>query len=342
LLYRANNGLYSGVKLKTAFIRYFTKATGHEPDVVVASAPQVAKLPLYLRSYYDLYRATIFGRLMWLALQKERAEVSTPAEYAAHWEKLQGVLGEDVVLVLPVIPAYTRHQLLRRHVPFVVPDRQMFLPTLLVDLRERFPRHSRPAPRQLSAPAQVVLLRHLLGRDVEGLALGELARELGYSAMTLSNVRQELEAAKLCQTIREKRRMRLTFPMPRKELWTHAGPLLQDPVKDRHWVRLARPAEDWLRAGLTALAELTLIADDAVPTYAAKDTECSAQIKHGHIVVRPGPEGAQARMEAWRYDPRVLADSKTVDRLSLVLSLRDTDDERIAQALGQLVKEMSW
>ncbi len=330
------------MNLKTEFIRYFTKATGHDPSVMAASASQVAKLPLYLRSYYDLYRATIFGLPMWLAVQKEKTEVSTPAEYAAHQEKLQDVLKENVALVLPVIASYTRHRLLKVRVPFIVPDRQMFLPTLLVELRERFPRPGRAVTKPLSAAAQVVLLRHLRGRPVEGLSLGELAGELGYSAMTLSNVRQELEAANLCQTIREKRRMRLSFPTPRRELWARAEPLLQDPVKERHWVRFSRLGENWLRAGLTALADLTLVADAVVPTYAVKDSEVKAEMACGQIVVCPGPEGAQAQIEAWRYDPRVLADGETVDRLSLALSLRQTDDERVAQALRQIVAGIPW
>jgi hypothetical protein len=227
-------------------------------------------------------------------------------------------------------------------VPFVVPDRQMFLPTLLVDLRERFPRRGRPVTQNLSAAAQVVLLRHLLGKPVEKLALGELAATLGYSAMTLSNVRHELEAANLCQTMREQRRMWLTFPTPRRELWTRAERLMQDPAKTRHWIRFAQPGKDWLRAGLTALAELTLAADDALPTYAVKADEFRRQRERGQITVCHGPEGAQARIEAWRYDPGVLTKDKMVDRLSLILSLRETDDERVTQALGELVKGMSW
>ena len=330
------------MNLKATFIRYFAKATGHDPAVADVGAPQTARLPLYLRSFYDVCRATFFDRHLLLAVQKEQRAVATPAEYAAHHRKLRDVLGEDVALVLPVVASYTRQQLVRQRVPFVVPDRQMFLPMLLVDLRERFPRHGRPATGKLSAAAQVVLLRHLLGQPVEGLALGELAAELGYSAMTLSNVRQELEAAGLCQTIREQRRMRLTFPTPRRELWTRAEPLLPDPVKNRHWIRFAQPGKDWLRAGLTALAELTLVADDTVPTYAVAGGEFRRQRERGEITVSHGPEGAQARIEVWRYDPVVLAEDTTVDRLSLVLSLRKADDERVTQAVGALVKGMSW
>lgn len=332
----------SSVNLKTTFIRYFTKVTGHAPTVEGVSVQQAAKLPLYLRSYYDVYRAGIFDRPLLLAVQKEKATVATPAEYAAHHNKLRNVLGEDVALVLPVLASYTRQQLVGQRVPFVVPDRQMYLPALLVDLRERFPREGRPATHNLSAAAQVVLLRHLLGKPVEALALGELAAELGYSAMTLSNVRQELEAARLCQTIREQRRMRLAFPMSRRELWTRAEPLLQDPVKDRRWVRFAQPGDGWLRAGLTALEEFTLVADDAIPTFATGAVDFRRQVMSEMVSVCPGPEGAQARLEAWRYDPRILADGRTVDRLSLVLSLREMNDERVTQAMGQLVKGMPW
>jgi hypothetical protein len=330
------------VNLQNAFARYVTRTTGHAPVIGAVATGVVAALPLYLRGYYEICRAKLFDRGFLLAMQKPDTRGSTPAEYAGHHRKLRATLDKDVVLVLPHLASYTRQQLVRLRVPFVVPDRQMFLPTLLVDLREHFPRVVEQAPQRLSAAAQVVLLRHLLGRPAGGLVLRELAAELRYSAMTLSNVRHELEAAKLCRSSQDGRSTRLVFDLPKRDLWARAEPLLRDPVKARHWIRWARPPQGWLRAGMTALADLSMVSDDPVPTYAARDRDYRAEIESGHVTGCPGPDEAQARVECWRYEPRLLADAEAVDRLSLFLSLRRTDDERVAQALRQLTADLPW
>lgn len=45
----------------------------------------------------------------------------------------------------------------------------------------------------------------------------------------------------------------------------------------------------------------------------------------------------QVAVELWRYDPKKLADSKTVDVLSLALSLEDDRDERVEEAVEEML-----
>ncbi|MEI6168981.1 MAG: hypothetical protein WCS52_17505 [bacterium] len=213
---------------------------------------------------------------------------------------------------------------------------------MMVDLHERFPRTTSQPVSRLAAAAQVVLLRHLLGRHVEGVSLRELAGELGYSAMTLSTVRIELESLELCKSIQQGRSTHMEFPAPMRELWGRAESHLLSPVKARHWVRFIRKDERNLHAGLTALASSSMVSDDELPTYAMKSSDYRAQLERGDIVRCLGPEDAQARVECWAYDPRLLSDEPTVDRLSLYLSLRGTHDERIEKALTALLEGMPW
>ena len=44
----------------------------------------------------------------------------------------------------------------------------------------------------------------------------------------------------------------------------------------------------------------------------------------------------------WNYPPRLLGDGNAVDQISLYLSLRDDTDERIQQALEELLEEIRW
>jgi hypothetical protein len=330
------------VNLEAEYKRYIEEATGTAPLIEGVQSEISGRLPLYLRNYYHLAKTQLFGRQSLLAIQNPDTDTATPSEYARHHNTLRASLGNEVVLVLHQISSYGRQQLVRLGIPFVVPHRQAFLPPMMVDFHERFPRTASQPGSRLAAAAQVVLLRHLLGRHVEGVSLRELASELGYSAMTLSTVRIELESLGLCKSIQKGRSTHIEFPAPMRELWGLAESHLLSPVKARHWVRFIRKDVRNLHAGLTALAAASMISDDELPTCAMKSSDYRAQLERGDIVMCHGSEDAQARVECWAYDPHLLSDGPAVDRLSLYLSLRGTHDERIEKALTALLEGMPW
>ena len=47
-------------------------------------------------------------------------------------------------------------------------------------------------------------------------------------------------------------------------------------------------------------------------------------------------------VEIWTYNPKLLAKGDVVDRFSLFLSLRDSKNERVEQALEQLMEAAEW
>ena len=48
----------------------------------------------------------------------------------------------------------------------------------------------------------------------------------------------------------------------------------------------------------------------------------------------------QCAVELWRYDPRKLTAGACVDRLSLALSLNGSSDERVLEALEEMLKQL--
>jgi hypothetical protein len=86
---------------------------------------------------------------MLLAFEIKHAGEASPAEYAKHVSSLKQLLPGDAVLIISKLASYVRNRLVRHHVPFIVPGTQMFLPMLMIDLRERFPR-GRAEPGKLT------------------------------------------------------------------------------------------------------------------------------------------------------------------------------------------------
>lgn len=328
---------------QNTLMKYVEEVTGERPKLEELPVEQVAGVPLYLKVAYSLVRMTLFQRELLLAVHKSGGDLATPSEYSGHARQLGRALGEETILVLPRLASYTRNRLVRRGVPFIVPGRQMFLPTLLVDLREWFPRPVREGSSgKLSSAAQVVVLYHLLGNEAEGIPLKELAARVGYSAMTLSNVRDELQAGSLCKVVKRGRSRHLVFTGPRQGLWRSVEERLRSPVQARHWVRWEGPPSGALMAGISALAHLTHLSDDEMPTFALRASRYRRQLEKGGFHGCAGPDDADALIEAWAYDPEELATDDVVDRLSLYLSLRDSEEERVESALRSLLAEVQW
>lgn len=329
---------------KQRLIKYLEEVTGSEPELQWNLAELTAKLPLYLRSRYTLSSLNIFGRRCLLAIESSDWELGTPAEYAAHSQTLQRELNESVAIVLPVVPSYARNRMVQSGTQFIVPGSQMFLPAMMIDLRERF---STPAPKSttgksLTPTTQCILFYHILRRPLNGMPLTEIAEHVGYSKMNISRAKDELEAAGLCSTTRQGRSVVLKFSIHGRELWEKALPLLKSPVRKCHWVDWQEIVYPALPAGMTALSHSTMIADDRIPTYALLQNTFRTNLEKGLFRGCPAPSEANVQLEAWSYNPLLLAEGNQVDPLSLYLSLKENYDERVQQQLETLMTEVKW
>ena len=328
--------------LESQLAGYLESLTGEAPDLQRFSEERAGTLPLFLRERYRLYEVRLFGRKCLLALETPDWEAGSPSEYGAQAKSLQTMLGEPVAIVIPVIASYARNRLVRSAVPFIVPGSQMFLPFLMVDLRERY---TPPPPAQgkcLTPAAQSIVLFHLQRERLDDLPLKDIAGRVGYSAMMVSRAKDELEAADLCESERRGRSMVLRFRNRGNALWSQAEPLLSSPVRKAHWVRWPTPGYPALVAGITALSHRTLIEEDPRPTYALPEATFRTNLERGLFHGCPDPSEADVLLEAWTYNPLLLGDNKEVDPLSLYLSLRDTPDERVRQQLQPLLEQVPW
>jgi DNA-binding MarR family transcriptional regulator len=321
---------------------YLKSITGTHPDIQKDVADRARTLALFLRERYGLRSLRIFGRKCLLAIETSDWEPGSPAEYASHAQALQSALGEPVAIVIPRVPSYARNRMVHAGIPFIVPGSQLFLPSMMVDLRERFSQVTAPPGERLKPATQCVLLYHLLRKRLDGLPLREIAKMVGYSAMNLTRAKDELESAELCKTGRDGRSVVMEFRKSSQELFQKALPLLSSPVKKAYWVDWPSVGYPAIPAGLTALSLRTMIDDDRIPTFALPQDTYRQNLEKGLFHGCPGPFEANVKIEAWTYNPLLLGDQHGVDSLSLFLSLRDSADERVQQQLETMIREVKW
>lgn len=325
---------------------YFHSVTGVAPQLEPAPGEMVSSLPLYIRELYHWRFAKVFDHEFLFALEKgvkEELNEQTPGDLLQQADVIREKLGRDVVFVLHPVPSFVRNRLVHSRISFIVPGSQMFLPMIPLDLREHFPRRRYSHRGKLLASAQVIVLYQIVKGGLENLSQQEIAREIDYSAMMVSNARDQLESHGLCEIEKRGRAVSLHFPMSRRELWEQSRELMSSPVQKTHWISGDIPDDLRCLAGISALSQKTMLGHDAIPTFAVYHKTFLELLENRRFHGCPIREDANAQVEAWRYDPRLLVDKKgVVDCFSLYLSLESDPDTRVQQELETMMEGIAW
>lgn len=297
-------------------------------------------LPPFLQDRYEFHAIQLCGTPCLLMVKRDDHD-EPPATVRKHIDQVHQRWDGPVVLVRRAVTAYNRKRLIEQRVPFIVPGNQMYLPPLGIDLREHY-RKLRGERLQLRPSSQAALI-HMLLQDGEDFGLAELASALGYSSMTVSRSLDELGAAQILDSYQHGRERRARLADTKRQVWQHAQTYLRDPVQRRHWVLpTVKRAIPGPRAGLSALAAYSDLAEpnNVVVALSRDDWRSDQQRDVLREIEAAEPDAMQ--VEVWTYPPTLSADQGSVDRLSLYLSLRETNDERIEAALEAMMGDAQW
>lgn len=86
----------------------------------------------------------------------------------------------------------------------------------------------------------------------------------------------------------------------------------------------------------SALSEYSMLSSGTVLYFAAGSVSEWEKKAAGRI----HNSEEQCAIELWRYDPRKLSNSNCVDRLSLALALREDRDERVEEAVEEMLNDL--
>ncbi len=323
--------------LEARLTDYLRTTIGLAPRI----APAQIRLPAFLEAVFAFRTTTLFGKDLLVCFPSDDLTLS-PSELAEKNDVLRSKSGLDPVFVFETISSWDRARLVAKRVSFIVPGTQLYLPNLLVDMRERFPA-LKTTPDRLPWTAQFLLLYHLQRQSLAGESVRGLARRFGFSATTVSRSVAALEGLGLSASPQGKEKP-LVFPADRIDLWQQSYPLLRSPVERRWYISGPCEFTGWVQSGETALSVLTDIDSGGVVCVAARSSAVRVHPLYASGGFRQRPSGKnETVVEAWAYDPRPLSRNGVVDACSLALALRDEGDARIVKALESAVrKALEW
>jgi len=110
-------------------------------------------------------------------------------------------------------------------------------------------------------------------------------------------------------------------------------PFLINPVNKRIFIHIEEVKMNLLYSGETALSKLSMLNSPIVHCHAIESTKG----KHLTGTKQLIDSQNQVCVELWKYNPWILAKDTIVDPLSLALSFKDVVDERIEQAVEEII-----
>ncbi len=302
--------------------------------------PQVVDLglanwiPYGLMDTYEYYTGNLAGVNTLFVGIGDTPEGVTPQTLEKHSKILTKNGGMPVVFLFGNMPAYLFTRFTQRNLNIIVGDKHLYLPDfLLVVGKEKAERHLNE--ETIPPFAQLALLFHLQKEKINGKTMKELQNIFNVSYATVNRGVRWLTANNYVKLEGGKEKT-VIFNPDGRELWGKAKEQMTSPVDF-----IARTSELWigekgLVSGENALAEYTMYNGGLHQIALSRDVYDSIK---KDVFWDPY---AEAEVQIWKYDPRLLSDTGVIDKLSLYLLLKDDADDRIQIELENMINEIKW
>ena len=310
-------------------MEYLNKVLGIE---VVYMNGKFEHLPNFIATRYRLQRVSMNGQgVIFLYPKTELEQVEVLKKQIARIQRNENL---PVVLVLNELSFRQKEYLIREKIPFIVEGRQIYLPFMALYLQERC--NAEKKPREEMLPSAQMLLLHFIYGGAQELSTSQAAKDLELTPTSISRASRQLEEMGLLH-IRKVGVQRILYSEDSpKMLFQKAGDTLLNPVKRTVYIPKELVGTDLLESGYSALAEYSMLNAPNVRCYAAE------RISQWKEVMTNSLQNSQVQVavEMWRYNPRKLSTRNAVDELSLALALREDADERVEDAVEEMLNEL--
>lgn len=310
---------------------YFAKTLGEDVALESAKKNLLEGIPMNVSSNFSFYEGRILGQHVLMAYLKDGDSVP-PAQLKKQMDIIHRQTQLVVVLLTPCISSYNKVRLVAQKVNFVIPNRQMFLPSLLLDIK---PDRKVGLDLKETIPpfAQCLLLYHLQIDSIVGANSYGLSDKFGVSYATVNKSLRWLVSKNLIKLEGVKTKT-VQIEVSNRELWDKALPMLVSPIEQLYYTDAL--LEGQMISGMNALASYTMLNEES--------RQCCAVTKKDFKALRipADKKFGQNEIQVWKYNPQMLSSTRVVDKLSLYLSLKDNDDERIQIELERLINEIPW
>jgi len=311
---------------------------GRKVEVALRTKDRLKGVTVGEKLSYTFYDGIYQG--MSLLFVESKKGNPTPRECAITGKRLTSALGLPTVFILSPGPTYERQRLVDKGVYFIMSEQYAHLPMIVAMEKTT----NRKKAKVLTPVAQFLLLYHMQTGSLESMSAKEITPLVPYSYESVTLGITCLEDVGLCRKIQNGQRSKVIhFELKSKDLWDKAQNVLQSPVKNRIYCDDIHLDKDYPVCGINALAHYTMLNPDKEQMMMMTGKEYRA-VKSADAIDNPNIYDGNVIIEVWKYP--VVSDkddnNEWVDKLSLVLSLREDDDPRVEKEVERIFNELKW
>uniref|UniRef100_UPI004024FB75 hypothetical protein n=1 Tax=Bacteroides cellulosilyticus TaxID=246787 RepID=UPI004024FB75 len=267
------------------------------------------QIPVVLKDKYECTATALLGVDVVLCFPKETDSL-TPAKLQNHMQLFASKLGMPCIVVMDDIPSYNIQRIIVQRINFIITDKQMFAPSLLLDLR-KMPKPNKDIKEDIPPLAQCLILYNI---EIEILChtINEIMDIFNASYSTTNRAVRWLQSKNLTISSKGKEK-KLQFAKQGRDLWEASIIYLTTPIEKVVYTNTI-PSK--------ALSTVISVGSEVEPVEVNCYAVCKDDLKDITI-----SETGRFKIEVWKYNPVPLAGlKKHVDKLSRYLSIRDKED----------------
>ena len=268
--------------------RYIAELLDLRADIRPVEKDVLHTFPANITAGYTFCTANLLGHDVVL-LYSADSSAYTPGQMRKQKELVERKAQCPVIFVLRTVAAYNVRRLVRHRVNFIIPQKQMFIPDLLIDLKPHKNNIGGGEETQIPAIAQCIILYHLEVKSLEGKGTYDIADLFNVSYANVNRAVRWLKDKEVIALSGGKTKS-MIFQFKKRELWDRMLPFLANPI-ERIVYTDSLPDEVFCISGVNALSEYSMLNKEKNDTYAIAKEEAR------RLQIRTDKEYGETRIE---------------------------------------------
>ena len=293
------------------------------------------KLPLKYKGNYNLF-SVYLNKIEWLIAQpKEELRLTALRNDRNQIEKASGL---NCAFYFTKLNHYSKDMMMNEGIPFIVVEKQVYLPFLGMILSDKDDRRLAPV-REISFLTQKLLLCALYEKW-QDMNVTKIAERLGVTKMSVTRCLDEIEYLEIDVLDTTGKTRKVTVETDTRKLWDKIRPFLRNPVITKY--QLAEDISLEKKTGISALCEYSMLSDNTYPTYGITKKELKETALKEYRQITAGEDiGCEVLELGYFID---FNGKQVQDPLSVLLSMPDKDmeDERVQRCVDEMLEEYVW
>lgn len=286
-------------------------------------------LPLAYKGQYDIFQINM-ADISWLAV-KPKLDIGLIDMRRARLQ-IEKAAALNTALIFENTSFYIKEKLLEEQIPFVIIDKQAYLPFIGIALFEGENRNLAPVHLISFLTQKMVLMA--IYESWREITVTKAAEKLNVTKMSASRCFDEIEYLDF-PMLSKKGRSRVITVEDRQELFEAIRPKLRNPIIKRF--ELKKDVKLSNLAGESAISKISLLDESNIPTYAITKGELSGTDLSAVVVAGESPKCVVYELGYFiNFNGLNVEDPYSV---LLGLNAEEKEDDRLIISINEAIKE---